>query len=39
VQLELAQFNYMDEESFEYDDGKAVVVQQLIRQLLQISLQ
>jgi N-formylglutamate deformylase len=39
VQLELAQLNYMDEESFEYDDGKAVVVQQLIRQLLQISLQ
>jgi len=39
VQLELAQLNYMDEESFEYDEGKAVAVQELISHLLQISLQ
>ena len=39
VQLELAQLNYMDEDSFEYDERKAVVVQELISRLLQISLQ
>jgi len=38
VQLELAQLNYMDEGTFEYDEGKAVAVQALISQLLQISL-
>ncbi|OOG64965.1 N-formylglutamate deformylase [Rhodanobacter sp. B04] len=39
VQLELAQLNYMDETSFDYDEGRAVVVQELISRLLQISLQ
>jgi N-formylglutamate deformylase len=39
VQLELSQLNYMDEESFEYHEAKAVAVQDLISQLLQISLQ
>ncbi len=38
VQLELAQLNYMDEESFEYDEEKAALVQQLIGRLLQASL-
>ncbi len=35
VQLELAQCNYMDEESLEYDAGKASAVQELIGRLLQ----
>jgi N-formylglutamate deformylase len=39
VQLELAQLNYMDEETFEYDDRKAPAVQDLIDQLLQATLQ
>jgi N-formylglutamate deformylase len=39
VQLELAQLNYMDEERFEYDEGKAPAVQELIGRLLQASLQ
>jgi N-formylglutamate deformylase len=39
IQLELAQLNYMDEESFDYDEGRAVAVQALISQLLQLSLQ
>jgi len=39
VQLELAQLNYMDEETFEYDEKKAVAVQELISHLLQITLQ
>jgi len=34
VQLELAQLNYMDEDSFAYDDAKAAHVQELILQLL-----
>ncbi len=35
VQLELVQLNYMDEESFEYDDVKCVAVQELIGRMLQ----
>lgn len=35
VQLELAQLNYMDEASFEYDETKASQVQVLIGELLQ----
>lgn len=38
VQLELAQLNYMDEASFEYDEGKAPAVQELIGRMLQICL-
>lgn len=38
VQLELAQLNYMDEDSFEYDEAKAPAVQALISQLLQACL-
>jgi N-formylglutamate deformylase len=38
VQLELVQFNYMDEESFVYDEAKASEVQALIDSLLQITL-
>lgn len=38
VQLELAQLNYMDEASFEYDEEKAAAVQQLIGRMLQVSL-
>ena len=38
VQLELAQCNYMDEDSFAYDDIKAVGVQRVIRNLLQACL-
>lgn len=34
IQLELAQLNYMDEESFGYDDAKAAVLQRLLRALL-----
>lgn len=39
VQLELAQLNYMDETSFQYDEERAPAVQQLIGQLLQICLE
>ncbi|WP_426702509.1 N-formylglutamate deformylase [Rhodanobacter sp. Col0626] len=39
IQLELAQLNYMDEESFEYDEGKAPAVQELIGRLLQACLE
>jgi N-formylglutamate deformylase len=35
VQLELAQLNYMDESSFEYDQARAARLQPLLRQLLQ----
>ncbi|RDJ00011.1 N-formylglutamate deformylase [Dyella solisilvae] len=35
VQLELAQLNYMDEDSFAYDEAKAAKAQELIGQLLQ----
>jgi N-formylglutamate deformylase len=38
VQLELAQINYMDEESFAYDDRKAPALQELIAKLLKITL-
>ncbi len=38
VQLELAQLNYMDEESFEYRDGLAEPTQALIRTLLEAVL-
>lgn len=38
VQLELVQLNYMDEDSFAYDDVKASEVQALIGRLLQITL-
>lgn len=38
VQLELAQLNYMDENSFEYRDDLAAPTQALIRRLLEASL-
>lgn len=38
VQLELVQLNYMDEESFAYDEARASEVQALIGRLLQITL-
>ncbi|MFT3791622.1 MAG: N-formylglutamate deformylase [Rudaea sp.] len=38
VQLELAQLNYMDEDSFEYRDGLATPTQALIRRLLEAAL-
>jgi N-formylglutamate deformylase len=38
VQLELAQLNYMDEESFAYDEAKAPAVQDLIGRMLQACL-
>jgi N-formylglutamate deformylase len=38
VQLELAQVNYMDEESFAYDPHKASAVQDLIGQMLRKAL-
>ena len=38
VQLELAQCNYMDEDSFEYDEAKASHVQALIRVMHETSL-
>jgi N-formylglutamate deformylase len=38
VQLELVQANYMDEESFAYDEAKAAGVQRVIRALLQVCL-
>ncbi|WP_426689624.1 N-formylglutamate deformylase [Rhodanobacter ginsengiterrae] len=34
VQLELAQLNYMDEDSFAYDEARAPLVQELIERLL-----
>ncbi len=39
VQLELVQLNYMDEETFAYDQAKASDVQTLIGRLLQITLE
>lgn len=39
VQLELAQLNYMDEDSFAYDEAKAPQLQALIGQLLQLCLE
>lgn len=38
VQLELAQCQYMDEESFAWDEAKAVQVQAIIRELLRCCL-
>jgi N-formylglutamate deformylase len=38
IQLELAQCNYMDEDSFEYRETKAREVQQAIRAMLEICL-
>jgi len=38
VQLELAQLNYMDEDSFEYRDDLAAPTQALIRKLLEVTL-
>ena len=38
VQLELAQLNYMDEASFEYDTERAPAVQELIERMLRICL-
>ena len=38
VQLELAQINYMDEDSFVYEEAKANLVQTVIRELLQACL-
>ncbi|HXS04298.1 MAG TPA: N-formylglutamate deformylase [Rhodanobacter sp.] len=38
VQLELAQLNYMDETSFEYDEARAPAVRALIERLLQLCL-
>jgi N-formylglutamate deformylase len=38
VQLELAQLNYMDEDSFAFDQAKAMTLQQTIEQLLRACL-
>ncbi|MDE1885901.1 MAG: N-formylglutamate amidohydrolase, partial [Xanthomonadaceae bacterium] len=38
IQLELAQCNYMDEDSFAYDETKALQVQAAIRRLLVAAL-
>jgi N-formylglutamate deformylase len=38
VQLELAQLNYMDEDSFAYDEAKATTLQQTIEPLLRACL-
>ncbi len=38
VQLEISQRIYMDEESFEYDEGKAADAQRVIRRLLDAAL-
>lgn len=38
VQLELAQVNYMDEDTFVYDDARAASTQALIRALLEAAL-
>ncbi len=38
VQLELAQINYMDEESFAYDAARAASAQDLIARLMQAAL-
>jgi len=35
IQLELAQLNYMNEETFEFDEAKAPRLQTLIRALLE----
>ena len=38
VQLELAQLNYMDEDSFAYDEARAVPLQALLQDLLEAAL-
>ncbi|MCX7043719.1 MAG: N-formylglutamate deformylase [Gammaproteobacteria bacterium] len=38
VQLELAQLNYMDEDSYAYDEARAVHVQALLQDLLEAAL-
>jgi N-formylglutamate deformylase len=38
VQLELAQLNYMDEDSFGFDEAKAGELQELLRELLKAAL-
>ena len=38
VQLELAQLNYMDEDSFAYDALRAARLQELLRRLVQAAL-
>ena len=38
IQLELAQLNYMDEDSFAYDETRAAQLQPLLRRLLQAAL-
>lgn len=38
VQLELAQLNYMDEDSFAYDEGRAAPTQAVIKALLETAL-
>ncbi|HEX3894907.1 MAG TPA: N-formylglutamate deformylase [Rudaea sp.] len=38
IQLELAQLNYMDEDTFEYADARAAKLQSVIRKLLEAAL-
>jgi len=38
VQLELAQLNYMDEDSFGYDEARAAMLQPVLRSLLEAAL-
>ena len=38
VQLEISQRNYMDEDTFAYDEAKASKLQALLRELLQVAL-
>lgn len=38
VQLEISQRNYMDEESFQYDDARAVRLQRVLQRLLEAAL-
>lgn len=38
VQLEISQRNYMDEDSFEYDEAKAQQLQTVLRELLRVTL-
>jgi len=38
VQLEISQRNYMDEDSFDYDEAKAVRLQRVLRELLEAAL-
>ena len=38
VQLEISQRNYMDETSFDWDEGKAARLQRVLRALLEAAL-